>query len=107
MLLFQSAASVKWIGSDDPTLINDDRFAPAGISAKIQSRFCPFILHTLSYLSAKGRAAIVTFPGICIVGKGAKIRKYLVDNNFIETVIALALNLLGTSIVNILVLSKT
>lgn len=101
--------SVKWIGSDDPTLINDDRFAPAGVLAPKSKADFAFILHTLSYLSAKGRAAIVTFPGIFYRGGAEqKIRKYLVDNNFIETVIALAPNLFfGTSIaVNILVLSK-
>lgn len=101
--------SVKWIGSDDPTLINDDRFAPAGVLAPKSKADFTFILHTLSYLSAKGRAAIVTFPGIFYRGGAEqKIRKYLVDNNFIETVIALAPNLFfGTSIaVNILVLSK-
>ena len=101
--------SVKWIGSDDPTLINDDRFAPAGVLAPKSKADFAFISHTLSYLSAKGRAAIVTFPGIFYRGGAEqKIRKYLVDNNFIETVIALAPNLFfGTSIaVNILVLSK-
>ncbi|KGQ26832.1 restriction endonuclease EcoR124II subunit M [Gallibacterium anatis CCM5995] len=101
--------SVKWIGSDDPTLINDDRFAPAGVLAPKSKADFAFILHTLSYLSAKGRAAIVTFPGIFYRGGAEqKIRKYLVDNNFVETVISLAPNLFfGTSIaVNILVLSK-
>ncbi|OBX05177.1 restriction endonuclease, M subunit [Gallibacterium genomosp. 3] len=101
--------SVKWIGSDDPTLINDDRFAPAGVLAPKSKADFAFILHALSYLSAKGRAAIVTFPGIFYRGGAEqKIRKYLVDNNFVETVISLAPNLFfGTSIaVNILVLSK-
>lgn len=101
--------SVKWIGSDDPTLINDDRFAPAGVLAPKSKADFAFILHALSYLSAKGRAAIVTFPGIFYrSGAEQKIRKYLVDNNFVETVISLAPNLFyGTSIaVNILVLSK-
>lgn len=68
-----------------------------------------FILHALNYLSARGRAAIVTFPGIFYRGGAEqKIRKYLVENNYIETVIALAPNLFfGTSIaVNILVLAK-
>lgn len=101
--------SVKWIGSDDPTLINDDRFAPAGVLAPKSKADFAFVLHALSYLSAKGRAAIVCFPGIFYRGGAEqKIRKYLVDNNFIETVISLAPNLFyGTSIaVNILVLSK-
>ncbi len=101
--------SVKWIGSDDPTLINDGRFAPAGVLAPKSKADFAFVLHALSYLSPKGRAAIVCFPGIFYRGGAEqKIRKYLVDNNFVETVIALAPNLFfGTSIaVNILVLSK-
>lgn len=101
--------SVKWIGSDGPTLINDDRFAPAGVLAPKSKADFAFVLHALSYLSSKGRAAIVCFPGIFYRGGAEmKIRQYLVDNNYIETIIALAPNLFyGTSIaVNILVLSK-
>lgn len=101
--------SINWIGSDDPTLINDDRFAPAGVLAPKSKADFAFVLHCLSYLSGKGRAAIVCFPGIFYRGGAEqKIRKYLVDNNFVETVISLAPNLFyGTSIaVNILVLSK-
>ena len=101
--------SVKWVGSDDPTLINDDRFAPAGVLAPKSKADFAFVLHALNYLSSKGRAAIVCFPGIFYRGGAEqKIRKYLVDNNFVETVISLAPNLFfGTSIaVNILVLSK-
>ena len=102
--------SIKWIGSDDPTLINDDRFAPAGVLAPKSKADFAFVLHALSYLSSKGRAAIVCFPGIFYRGGAEqKIRKYLVDNNFVETVISVAPNLFfGTSIaVNILVLSKS
>lgn len=101
--------SVNWIGSDDPTLINDDRFAPAGILAPKSKADFAFVLHSLSYLSSKGRAAIVCFPGIFYrEGAEQKIRKYLIDSNYVETIIALAPNLFyGTSIaVNILVLSK-
>ena len=101
--------SINWIGSDDPTLINDDRFAPAGVLAPKSKADFAFVLHALSYLSGKGRAAIVCFPGIFYRGGAEqKIRKYLVDNNFVETVISLAPNLFfGTTIaVNILVLSK-
>ena len=101
--------SVNWVGSDDPTLINDDRFAPAGVLAPRSKADFAFVLHSLSYLSARGRAAIVCFPGIFYRGGAEqKIRKYLVDNNFVETVISLPANLFyGTSIaVNILVLSK-
>lgn len=101
--------SIKWIGNGDPTLINDDRYAPAGILAPKSKADFAFILHALSYLSERGRAAIVSFPGIFYRGGAEqKIRKYLIDNNFVETVIALAPNLFyGTSIaVNILVLAK-
>lgn len=101
--------SINWIGSDDPTLINDERFAPAGVLAPKSKADFAFILHSLSYLSSKGRAAIVCFPGIFYRGGAEqKIRQYLVDNNFIEAIISLAPNLFyGTSIaVNILVLSK-
>lgn len=101
--------SLKWIGSDDPTLINDERFAPAGVLAPKSKADFAFVLHALSYLSGKGRAAIVCFPGIFYRGGAEqKIRQYLVDNNYVETVIALAPNLFyGTSIaVCILVLSK-
>jgi len=101
--------SVKWVGSDDPTLINDDRFAPAGVLAPKSKADFAFVLHALSYLSSKGRAAIVCFPGIFYrSGAEQKIRQYLVDNNYVETVISLAPNLFfGTTIaVTILVLSK-
>ena len=101
--------SIKWIGSDDPTLINDDRFAPAGILAPKSKADFAFIMHSLSYLSSKGRAAIVTFPGIFYRGGAEqKIRKYLVDGNFVEAVIQLPDNLFfGTSIATcILVLAK-
>ena len=101
--------SIPWVGSDDPTLINDDRFAPAGVLAPKSKADFAFVLHALNYLSSKGRAAIVCFPGIFYrSGAEQKIRKYLVDNNFVETVISLPANLFfGTSIgVNILVLSK-
>jgi type I restriction enzyme M protein len=84
-------------------------FAPAGVLAPKSKADFAFVLHALSYLSAKGRAAIVCFPGIFYRGGAEqKIRQYLIDNNYIETVISLAPNLFfGTSIaVNILVLSK-
>ncbi|WP_291087669.1 MULTISPECIES: type I restriction-modification system subunit M [unclassified Empedobacter] len=101
--------SVNWVGSDDPTLINDDRFAPAGVLAPKSKADFAFVLHALNYLSSKGRAAIVCFPGIFYRGGAEqKIRKYLIKENFVETVISLPANLFfGTSIgVNILVLSK-
>lgn len=101
--------SVKWKGSDDPTLINDERFAPAGVLAPKSKADFAFVLHALHYLSSRGRAAIVCFPGIFYRGGAEqKIRQYLVDNNYVETVIALAPNLFfGTTIaVTILVLAK-
>jgi len=101
--------SVKWIGADDPTLINDERFAPAGVLAPKTRADFAFVLHILNYLSSKGRAAIVCYPGIFYrSGSEKKIRQYLVDNNYVETVISLPPNLFfGTTIsVDILVLSK-
>ncbi|OOZ95973.1 type I restriction-modification system subunit M [Bacillus cereus] len=101
--------SIKWVGADDPTLINDERFAPAGKLAPKSKADFAFIMHSLSYLSSKGRAAIVCFPGIFYrAGAEQTIRKYLVDNNFVDCVIALPENLFfGTSIAtNILVLAK-
>lgn len=101
--------SIKWIGDSDPTLINDERFAPAGKLAPKSYADYAFIMHSLSYLSSKGRAAIVCFPGI-FYRKGAEqtIRKYLIENNFIDCVIQLPDNLFfGTSIATcILVMSK-
>ncbi|EFW38501.1 type I restriction-modification system subunit M [Treponema phagedenis] len=101
--------SIKWIGDDDPTLINDARFAPAGKLAPKSYADYAFIMHSLSYLSSKGRAAIVCFPGI-FYRKGAEltIRKYLVDNNFIDCIIQLPENLFfGTSIATcVLVMAK-
>jgi len=101
--------SVNWIGSEKPSLIDDERFAPAGVLAPKSKADFAFVLHCLNYLSSKGRAAIVCFPGIFYRGGAEqKIRQYLVDNNYVETIISLAPNLFfGTSIaVNILVLSK-
>lgn len=101
--------SIKWIGDGDPTLINDERFAPAGRLAPKSYADYAFIMHSLHYLSSKGRAAIVCFPGI-FYRRGAEkaIREYLVDNNFIDCVIQLPENLFfGTSIATcILVLAK-
>ncbi len=101
--------SVKWVGDGEPTLINDDRFAPAGKLAPKSKADFAFIMHSLNHLSNKGRAAIVCFPGIFYRGGAEKtIRQYLVDNNFVEAVISLPDNLFfGTSIATtILVLAK-
>ena len=101
--------STKWVGDGDPTLINDERFAPAGKLAPKSKGDLAFVLHSLYHLSDRGRAAIVCFPGI-FYRKGAEktICKYLVDNNFIECIIQLTDNLFyGTSIATcILVLAK-
>lgn len=101
--------SVKWVGNGDPTLINDERFAPAGKLAPKSKADFAFIMHSLNHLSNKGRAAIVCFPGIFYRGGAEKtIRQYLVDNNYVEAVIALPDNLFfGTSIATyILVMAK-
>ena len=101
--------SMNWVGADDPTLINDDRFAPAGVLPPKSLADYAFILHALNYLSGKGRAAIVCFPGIFFRGGSEKkIREYLVDNNFVETIILLPSNLfyVDTISANILVLAK-
>ncbi len=101
--------SIKWVGDANPTLINDERFAPAGKLAPKSYADYAFIMHSLAYLSSKGRAAIVCFPGI-FYRKGAEktVRQYLVDNNFIDCVIQLPENLFfGTSIATcILVMAK-
>ena len=101
--------SIKWIGDKDPTLISDERFAPAGKLAPKSYADYAFILHSLFYLSSQGRAAIVCFPGI-FYRKGAEktIRQYLIDNNFIDCVIQLPENLFfGTSIATcVLVMAK-
>ena len=101
--------SIKWEGDNDPTLINDERFAPAGkLAPKTKADFA-FILHALNHLSSKGRAAIVCFPGIFYrTGAEKTIRQYLVDNNFIDCIIQLPPNLFfGTSIATtILVMAK-
>ncbi len=101
--------SVKWVGSDDVTLINDERFAPAGKLAPKSKADYAFIMHALSYLSSKGTASIVCFPGIFYrAGAEKTIRQYLIDNDYVDCVISLPENLFfGTSIsTNILVLAK-
>ena len=101
--------SIKWEGKSNPLLINDERFAPAGILAPESKADLAFTMHMLSWLSAKGTAAIVEFPGVFYRGGAeGKIRKYLIDNNFVDTVIQLPSDLFfGTSIATcILVLKK-
>ncbi|MCC8137925.1 MAG: type I restriction-modification system subunit M [Clostridiales bacterium] len=101
--------SIKWEGSDNPLLINDPRFSPAGVLAPKSKADMAFIMHSLSWLAANGTAVIVCFPGIMYRGGAEqKIRKYLIDNNFIDCIIQLPSNLFfGTSIATcIMVLKK-
>ena len=102
--------SIKWEGEDNPVLINDPRFSPAGVLAPKSKADLAFIMHSLSWLSTNGTAAIVCFPGIMYRGgKEQKIRQYLIDNNFIDCIIQLPDNLFyGTSIATcIMVLKKS
>ena len=101
--------SIKWAGKSNPILINDERFAPAGILAPESKADLAFTMHMLSWLSPKGTAAIVEFPGVLYRGGAEqKIRQYMIDNNFVDTVIKLPPDLFfGTSIATcILVLKK-
>ena len=102
--------SIKWEGSDNGTLINDPRFSPAGVLAPKSKADFAFIMHCLNWLATNGTAAIVCFPGIMYRGGAEqKIRKYLIDNNYIECIIQLPGNLFyGTSIATcIMVLKKS
>lgn len=102
--------SVKWEGDENPILINDPRFSPAGVLAPKSKADMAFIMHMLSWLAPNGTAAIVCFPGIMYRGGAEqKIRKYLIDNNFVDAIIQLPDNLFfGTSIAtNIMVLKKS
>ena len=102
--------SIKWEGSDNGTLINDPRFSPAGVLAPKSKADFAFIMHCLSWLATNGTAAIVCFPDIMYRGGAEQsIRKYLIDNNYIECIIQLPDNLFyGTSIATcIMVLKKS
>ena len=102
--------SIKWEGDANPLLINDPRFAPAGVLAPKSKADLAFIMHSLSWLAVNGTAAIVCFPGIMYRGGAEqKIRKYLIENNYIDCIIQLPGNLFfGTSIAtNIMVLKKS
>ena len=100
--------SINWEGDANPLLINDPRFAPAGVLAPKSKADLAFTLHILSWLSTSGTAAIVEFPGVLYRGGAeAKIRKYLVDNNFVDAVIQLPADLFfGTSISTCIVVLK-
>lgn len=102
--------SIKWDGDSNPLMINDPRFSPAGVLAPKSKADLAFIMHSLSWLSTNGTAAIVCFPGVLYRGGAEqKIRKYLVDNNYIDAIIQLPDNLFfGTSIATcIMVLKKS
>lgn len=102
--------STKWEGKNNPLLINDPRFSPAGVLAPPSKADLAFIMHSLSWLATNGTASIVCFPGVLYRGGvEQKIRKYLIDNNFIDAIIQLPDNLFfGTSIATcIMVLKKS
>lgn len=100
--------SIKWAGDSNPLLINDPRFAPAGVLAPKSKADLAFTMHMLSWLSTSGTAAIVEFPGVLYRGGNEmKIRKYLIDNNYIDTVIQLPPNLFfGTPIATCVIVLK-
>lgn len=100
--------SIKWEGNDNPLLINDPRFAPAGVLAPKSKADLAFIMHCLSWLASNGTAAIVCFPGVLYRGGAEqKIRKYLVDNNYIDAIIQLPENLFfGTGITTCIMVLK-
>lgn len=102
--------SINWEGDSNPLLINDPRFAPAGVLAPKSKADLAFTMHILSWLAVNGTAAIVEFPGVMYRGGAeAKIRKYLIDNNFVDAVIQLPPDLFfGTTIATcVLVLKKS
>ena len=100
--------STRWEGNDNPLLINDERFAPAGVLAPKSKADLAFTMHILSWLSVNGTAAIVEFPGVLYRGGAErKIRKYLIDNNYVDTVIQLPPDLFfGTTIATCIIVLK-
>ena len=100
--------SIKWEGNDNPVLINDPRFAPAGVLAPKSKADFAFIMHSLAWLATNGTAAIVCFPGIMYRGGAErKIRQYLIDNNFIDCIIQLPSNLFyGATIATCIMVMK-
>ena len=102
--------SIRWEGDANPLLINDERFAPAGVLAPKSKADLAFTMHMLSWLAVDGTAAIVEFPGV-LYRRGAerKIRKYLIDNNYVDAIIQLPPDLFfGTTIATcVLVLKKS
>ena len=100
--------SIKWAGDDNAVLINDPRYSPAGVLAPKSAADYAFIMHSLAWLATNGTASIVCFPGILYRGRAEqKIRKYLIDNNFIDCIIQLPDNLFfGTSIATCIMILK-
>jgi len=100
--------SIHWIGSDDPTLINDDRYSPAGVLAPKGKADLAFTMHMLHSLDVSGTAAIVEFPGVLYRGGAEqKIREYLLRENYIDAVIQLPQNLFfGVSIATCIIVLK-
>ncbi|MGO8670813.1 MAG: type I restriction-modification system subunit M [Capsulimonadaceae bacterium] len=100
--------SIKWDGDSNPLLINDPRFAPAGVLAPKSAADLAFTMHMLSWLAVNGTAAIVEFPGVLYrSGAEQKIRKYLIENNYIDTVIQLPPDLFfGTTIATCIIVLK-
>lgn len=100
--------SIKWEGDANPLLINDPRFSPAGVLAPKSKADLAFTMHMLSWLSTSGTACIVEFPGVLYRGGAEqKIRKYLIDNNYIDTVIQLPANLFfGVTIATCIIVIK-
>jgi type I restriction enzyme M protein len=102
--------SIRWPGDENPLLINDPRFAPAGVLAPKSKADLAFTMHILSWLAVNGTAAIVEFPGVLYrSGAEQKMRKYLIDNNYVDTVLQLPPDLFfGTTIATcVLVLKKS
>ncbi|RUT64495.1 type I restriction-modification system subunit M (plasmid) [Morganella morganii] len=100
--------SIKWDGDSNPLLINDPRFAPAGVLAPKSKADLAFTLHMLHWLSTKGTAAIVEFPGVLYRGGAEqKIRQYLIDNNYVDCVIQLPADLFfGVTIATCIIVLK-
>lgn len=100
--------SIRWEGDSNPLLINDPRFSPAGVLAPKSKADLAFTMHMLSWLSTSGTAAIVEFPGVLYRGGAEqKIRKYLVDNNYVDAVIQLPPDLFfGTGIATCIIVLK-
>lgn len=108
MIVSNPPYSIKWEGKNNPLNIIDSRFSPAGVLAPASKADLAFTMHMLSWLSADGTAAIVEFPGVLYRGGAeAKIRKYLISNNYVDTVIQLPPNLFfGTTIATCIIVLK-